>query len=274
MASLCAPPDEGQQGQGVEHGQHEGRARVATEGAGQLGDAVGDEREAGDGLEAEQLNGQEGVMEGERGGPPGQHQEERPVGGGRVRPQRVDPRDVRARAQRAGAVVVRVDVAAHHLALGGVREHVLAEERRHHQERQDPQRQHVGQGTDGHATAGPEGLEEAVPDTDEEDHPAVDGDDAGQHQGGRRPVGLAEEPCAAHLQLEGRARQRCPDADGDDSEESQQRGPAQEGQVLGVAGLGLDTLGERDAAGEAELHGVGPHGEAAEPRADAVQNGG
>ena len=199
----------------------------------------------------------------ERGRPAGQHQEERPVGGRRVGPQRVDPRHVRPRAERARPVVVRVDVVAHHLALGGVGEHVPAEERRHHQERQDPQGQHVGQRADRHAAAGPQRLEEPEPDADEEDHAAVDGDDARQHQRGRRPVGLAEEPRAAHLELEGRARQRGADADGDDGDEAQQRGPAQEGPVLGVAGLGLDALGERDAAGEAEAHGVGPHGEAA-----------
>ena len=42
--------DEGQQGQRVEHGEHEGGAGVAAERAGQLGDAVGDQRDADDRL--------------------------------------------------------------------------------------------------------------------------------------------------------------------------------------------------------------------------------
>ena len=45
-------------------------------------------------------------------------------------------------------------------------------------------------------------------------------------------------------------------------------------QSSGSPGLGLDALGERDAAGEAELQGVGPHGEAAEARADPVEDRG
>ena len=54
MASLWAPPDEGEQGQRVEHGEHEGGAGVAAEGAGQLGDAVGDERDADHRLQPQQ----------------------------------------------------------------------------------------------------------------------------------------------------------------------------------------------------------------------------
>ena len=199
----------------------------------------------------------ERMVQGERGRPAGQHQEERPVRGRRVGPQRIDARDVRPRAQRDRPVVVRVDVAAHHFALGGVGEHVLAEQRRHHQEGQDPQRQHVGQRPDRHPAAGPERLEEAVPDADEEDHPAVHGDDPGQHQRGRRPVGLAEEPRAGYLLLEGGARQRRPDADEDDGQEPQERRPAQEGPVLGIACLRFHAFGQRDAAGDPEVHRLG-----------------
>ena len=112
-----------------------------------------------------------------------------------------------------------------------------------------------------HTGAGPERLEEPEPDSDEEDHPAVHGDDARQHQRGRRPVGLTEEPGATHLQLEGRARQRRADADGDDRDEAQDRGPAQEGPVLRVDRLRLDALGQRDAAREPQTHRLGPHGE-------------
>ena len=167
--------------------------------------------------------------------------------------------------------MVRVDVAAHHLALGGVGEHVLAEQRRHHQEGQDPQRQHVGQRADRHPAPGPERLEESVPDPDEQDHAAVHGDDPRQHQRGRRPVGLAEEPRAGHLLLEGRARQRRPDADEDDGQEPQEGGPAQEGPVLRIAGLRFHAFGQRDAAGDPEVHRLGARGEATEARAHPIE---
>ena len=49
--------DEREQRQRVQHRQHEGGAGVATERAGQLGDAVGDECDAGDRLQPQQQHG-------------------------------------------------------------------------------------------------------------------------------------------------------------------------------------------------------------------------
>ena len=49
--------DEGEQGQRVEHGQHERGTRVPAERAGELGDAVRDQRDAGHRLQAQQHDG-------------------------------------------------------------------------------------------------------------------------------------------------------------------------------------------------------------------------
>ena len=183
-------------------------------------------------------------------------------------------RDVGPRAEGARAVVVRVDVVAHHFALGGVREHVAAEERGHHHQRDEPEGQHVGQVLDGHARAGAQGPIQAEPDPHEEDHSPVDGDDAGKEEPGRAGAGGAEEPGAAHLELEGRARERGADADGQDGDEAEERGLAQEGPVAGVDRLGLDALGQRPGRADAQTQGVAPHGEAAQARRGAVQDGG
>ena len=273
-ASLCAPPTRANKRERVQHRQYEGGAGVAPERAGQLGDAVGDEGHAGHRLQPQQKNGEERVVEAERGRPARQHEEERPVGGGRVEPERVDAGHVGTRAERARAVVVRVDVVAHHLALGRVGEHVAAEERGHRQQREDPQGEHVGQGPDRHAGPRPQRLVQAEPDAHEQHHAAVDGDHARQHQRVRRPVGLAEEPSAAHPspELEGRARQRGADADGEDGDEAEQRRAAQEGPVVGVALLGLHALGQREARREAQAQRLGPHGQTAQARADPVED--
>ena len=262
---------QGQQGQRVEDGEHERGARVAAERAGELGDAVGDQRKADDRLEPQQQDGDQRVMEAQRGRPAGEHEEERPVGSGGVDPEGIDPRRVGARAQRSRPVVVRVDVVAHHLALGRVGEHVPAEERGHDQERRQPQGEHVSQLADRDAGTSTQRLVQAEPHADEEDHAAVDGHDTGEHQRGRRPGGLAEEPGPPHLELERRARQRRAEADGQDGDEAQQRWPAQEGPVAWFARLRLDPLGQRKAAGEPEPRRVGPHGDATQARANPVQ---
>ena len=270
--SLWAPPDQGEQGQGVEDGQHEGGAGVLAEGAGQLGDAVGDQGQAGDGLEAQQDDRDEGVMETEARRPAGQHEEERAVGGGRVEPEAIDRVDVGPGAQRARTVVVRVDVVAHHFALGGVGEHVAAEQRGHDHQRHQPQGQHVGQLLDGDVGPRPQRAVQAEPDPHEEDHAAVHGDHAGQEKPGRVVVVLAEEPGAGHLELEGRAGQRGADADGQDGHEAEDGGPAQPGPVVGVHGVGLDALGQGPGGAEPHPQGLVPHGQAAQARLGPVQD--
>ena len=241
---VVGTPDEGEQGQRVEHGEDEGGRGVAAERAGELGDAVGDERDARHRLQSEQHDRDQRVVEAERGRPPRQHQEERTVRGGGVEPQAVDGVGVGTRPERSRPVVVRVDVVAHHLALGGVGEDVAAEQRRHGEERQEPENQHPGQRPHRHARTGPQGLEETEPHPDEEDHAAVDGDHTGEHERRGGPVAHAEEPGASHLELEGRARQGGAEADGEDGDETEQRGPAQERPVVRLARLGLDLAGQ------------------------------
>ena len=216
----------------------------------------------------------ERVVEADGGRPPGQHQEERAVGGGGVQPEAVDRRDVGSRAEGARTVVVRVDVAAHQLALGGVGEHVAAEERGHHHERHQPEGQHVGQLLDGHAGPGAQRSIQTEPDPDEEDHSPVDGDDAGKEEPGRARAGRAEEPGAAHLELEGRARERGADADGQDGDEAEDGRLAQPGPVAGVDRLGLDALGQGPGRAHAHAQRLAPDGEAAQARRGPVQDGG
>ncbi len=263
---------QGEQGEWIEDGEHEGGAGVVAEGAGQLGDAVGDEGEAGHGLEAQQDHGDQRVVEAQAGRPPGQHQEEGPVGGRCVQPERVDGRDVRTGAEGARTVVVRVDVAAHHFALGGVREHVAAEERGHHHERHQPEGQHVDELLDGHARAGAQRPIKPEPDPHEEDHSPVDGNDAGEEEPGRVGAGRTEEPGAAHLELEGRTRERGADADGEDGDEAEDGGLAQEGPVAGVDRVGLDALGQGAGGAHAQAQCLSAYGEATQARRGSVQH--
>ena len=221
--------DEGQQGERVEQGHREGRARIAPVGPGQLGHAVGDERDPDHRHEAQQFHRDQGVVAAQRGRPAGQHQEEGPVGGGRVQPQGPDTGHVLTRADGARAVVVGVDVVAHHFALGRVGVDVLAEQRGHEQEGDDPEGQHAGQGADGRPRAVAQRLDQAEPDPDEQDHAAVDRHDAGQQQEGLARVALArvaEEPRPRQLGLERRARQGGADTDRHDGEEAQKGGAA------------------------------------------------
>ena len=270
---VVGAPDEGEQRQRVEHGEDEGGRGIAAERAGELGHAVGDERDASHRLQPQQQDRDQRVVQAERGRPARQHQEEGTVGGGGVEPEAVDRRHVGTRPERPRPVVVRVDVVAHHLALGGVGEHVAAEQRRHGEEREEPEDQHPRQWPYRHAGAGPQGLEETEPDADEEDHAAVDGDDAGQHERGGGPVAHTEEPGSPHLELEGRAGQRGAEADGEHGHETEERGPAQERPVLGLARPGLDLAGQSRPRGEAEAYGVGPQGEPVDPRRHPVQEG-
>ena len=244
---VVGPAYQGQQGQRVEHREHEGGTRVATEGHRQFRDAVGDQRHADHGLQPEEHHRDEGLVKAERRRPARHHEEERAVGRRRVLPEGVDPRDVGTGPQGARSEVVRVDVAAHHLALGRIGEHVLAEERGHDEEWHQPEGQHDRQLTDGHTGATPQHLIETEPDADEQDHPAVHGDDARQHHHGGRPGGHTEEPGATEVELERRAGERGADADGGHGQEPEQRRTAQERPVVRVARSGLHPLAQGDA---------------------------
>ena len=171
-----------------------------------------------------------------------QLQEHRAVGRRGVAPQGVDRGRVRVVAELEGPVQVRVHVVADHLALGGVGVGVTTEQRGDDQDGQRPQGEHAHHGLEGHATAAAVETGHAPPDAHEQEEPAVDG---GQREvdapaAGRGRRGLAEEPDAGHLELEGRARHGGTDGDGQDGHEAEQ-GRAED-QAPGVRHL-VDVLG-------------------------------
>ena len=173
---VVGTPDEMQDRDRVEHGHGEGVGRISAQAPSQRRDRQGHEPDADHGHEPQERQVDQLVMVRGTGEQSVGLHEQRPVGHGRVQPQVVDQRHRRGRAEDAGAVVVRADVVAHHLALGGVAVDVPAEQRRRQEQRHDPQCQHHHELADRHPLHLRERADQAVPDAHEQHEAAVHGD--------------------------------------------------------------------------------------------------
>ena len=194
----------------------------------------------------------------------------RPVGHGRVQPEVVHQRHRRGCAQDAGAVVVRADVVAHHLALGGVAVDVLAEQRGRQEQRHDPQRQHHHELPDRHPLHLRERADQAVPDAHEQHEAAVHGHEPEEGEAVlrlRAHGGNTEEPRAGELQHEGRPLLDRTYGDGAHGDEPEDGGPHEQARPVSGDGAGLEVGTDERAEGPTPPHGLVPDRQAVEDRA-------
>ena len=222
--------DEREHDERVEQAQHEGVAGVVAEAARRDGHRDGED---GDGEDLEQPEAHERaeqVVAGELDDPAVERQEERAVGGGHVQPDRVDVARKGRRAKRERPETYGFMWRVDHLALGRVAVDVAAEDRRDHEHRQDPQREHPAEPADRRAGVAQSDVGEPDPAADEQDEPAVDERDAEQHRRGvhrgerQDPLRRdAEEPGARELELERRVGERAAGRDGDSAKKPRPR---------------------------------------------------
>ena len=135
------------------------------------GDHVeGDRRqgEAGTGEDTEDDHRADHGVGADRGRHPGQAEKERAVGRDGVEPHAMGRAPERARSQGVGRRGVRVHAVAHELAVGGVDEHVPAEQGRPDEQREHPDGHHDEDGTDVGAIRRPSGPDHGDPGADEQ----------------------------------------------------------------------------------------------------------
>ena len=159
-----------------------------------------------------------------------------------------------------------------HLALGGVAEHVAAEQRRRDDHRHRPHGEDPPELLQGHASVELDHLGQTQPDAHEQQQPAIDEHDRERCTSSSRACRLArrrlaEEPGAGHVELEGRIGERRAREDQRQGDEPQDgrlpeeapalEGPGREAPEGGVAAL--EDLHAGLEAGGATLVGS-PHG--------------
>ena len=204
--------DQRDQDDRIQGAQREGLTRVATDATGQRRHRQAERHDRQHLEEAEAHHRGQLVVAGETVDGSVEEQEEGPVGGGGVAPERVDGVDVGTRAQREGSQQVGAQVVTGHLALRGVAEDVAREHRRGHHHGRRPHDEDPPQRAKGRPGMELEHLDQAQPHPHQQHQPPVAEHDRQQQgdlggRGGDGPRGLAEEPGGGHVELQRRVRE-------------------------------------------------------------------
>ena len=202
--------DQGDEDQGVQHGEREGLAGIAASCACQFRNAEGQDRYRPELEQPKRHHRSSGGMEGYGGDEAVEHQEQRPIRCWGVAPEGVHRIDIGASPEGEGSIDVGIDVMAHHLTLGGIAEDISTEHWCGQEHGDEPEGQHGNKELDRDPRATTERLGQLQPDSEQEHETAVDQQETQHEQrlvarigsgggGGRNTEG----PRPGHLELEG-----------------------------------------------------------------------